>query len=145
MGVRDTEYSDKPCWMREYCICRTAACLCSQPEDDGCPVYMEFKNIFKKQGLLIEEKGEDKSMITAEEAMITAQEARNQSDEILKEKQLKVIEGKIRKSINNGGTSVSIDYLSDCTQAALTNLGYKVKFHPGIDCRDSDYWTVSWD
>lgn len=84
-------------------------------------------------------------MITAKEAMITAQEAKNQTDEILKENQLKEIEGKIRKSIKNGGTSVSIGYLSDCTQIALMNLGYKVKFHPGMDCRDSDYWTISWE
>lgn len=85
-------------------------------------------------------------MITAEEALITAQEARNQSDEILKEKQLKEVEGKILKSIKRGGTSVTIDYLSDCTRIALENLGYKVKLHPGMDyCRDSDYWTVSWE
>lgn len=145
MGVINTEYSDKPCWMREYCIHRSAGCLCSQPEDDGCPVYREFKNIFKKQGLLIEEKGEVKSMITAEEALITAQEAKNQTDEILKEKQLKEVEGKILKSIKRGDTSVAVDHLSDCTRMALESLGYKVKLHPGMDCRDSDYWTVSWD
>lgn len=145
MDNKVTEYNAEPCWMREYCIHRTGACWSSQPEDDGCPVYRCFKSIFKKQGLLVEEKSEVKSMITAKEAMITAQEARNQSDEVLKEKQLKEIEGKILKTIKRGGTSVAIDYLSDCTQIALTNLGYKVKFHPGIDCRDSDYWTISWE
>ena len=138
MVGKDTEYSDETCWMWGSFFHRSAACLCSQPEDDGCPVYREFKTIFKKQGLLIEENGEVKSMITAEEA-------RNQTDEVLKSQQFREIEGKIRKSIKNGDTSVSIDYLSDCTQIALTNMGYKVKFHPGMDCRDSDYWTVSWD
>lgn len=138
MSVINTEYSDKPCWMQEYCIHRTAGCLCSQPEDDGCPVYRCFKRIFEKQGLLVQNDEETKTMITAEEA-------KKQTDEVLKAKQLNVIEGKIHKSIKNGGTSVSIDYLSDCTRMALENLGFKVKFHPSIDCRDSDYWTVSWE
>lgn len=86
-------------------------------------------------------------MITAKEAMITAQEAKNQTDEVLKEKQLKEIEGKILKSIKRGDASVAVDRLSDCTRMALESLGYKVKFHrsPGLDCRDSDYWTVSWE
>lgn len=84
-------------------------------------------------------------MITAKEAMITAQEAKNQTDEVLKEKQLKEIEGKILKSIKRGDASVAVDRLSDCTRRALESLGYKVTFHPGLDCRDSDYWTVSWE
>lgn len=79
--------------------------------------------------------------------MITAEEAKKQTDEILKDRQLKEIEGKICKSIKNGDTYVDIDYLSDCTRMALENLGYKVKLHrsSGIDCRDSDYWTISWE
>lgn len=138
MGVINTEYSDHPCWMREYCIHRTAGCLCSQPEDDGCPVYRCFKRIFEKQGLLVQNDEESKTMITAEEA-------KKQTDEVLKDRQLKEIEGKICKSIKSGDTSASIDYLSDCTRMALENLEYKVKYHPGMDCRDSDYWTISWE
>jgi len=44
------------CWLFDYCPCRTGACFCSQPEDDGCPIYKRFKNIFDKQGLLKSEK-----------------------------------------------------------------------------------------
>ena len=44
------------CWLFEYCPCRTAVCLCTQPEDDGCPIYRRFKDIFDKQGLLKSEK-----------------------------------------------------------------------------------------
>ena len=44
------------CWLFDYCPCHTASCRCSQPEDDGCPIYRRFKNIFNKQGLLKSEK-----------------------------------------------------------------------------------------
>lgn len=40
------------CWLFDNCPCRTAVCRCSQPEDDGCPIYRRFKAIFDKQGLL---------------------------------------------------------------------------------------------
>ena len=44
------------CWLFDYCPCRTAVCRCSQPEDDGCPIYRRFKDIFDKQGILKSEQ-----------------------------------------------------------------------------------------
>lgn len=44
--------NDESCWLFAACPYHSAACLATQPEDDGCYVYRRFKEIFKKQGLL---------------------------------------------------------------------------------------------
>ena len=50
--MKYTTVSDEPCWLFDTCPYRSAACRATQPEDDGCPIYRQFKEIFRKQGLL---------------------------------------------------------------------------------------------
>ena len=79
IGTSYAEYSSEPCWMREHCIYRDAACLCSQPEDDGCYVYRRFRDIFKKQGLLLEEGGKESMKNQAKDKPLK-QQVREKSD-----------------------------------------------------------------
>lgn len=50
--MKYTVASDKSCWLFATCPYRNAACLVTQPEDDGCYVYRRFKEIFRNQDLL---------------------------------------------------------------------------------------------
>ena len=136
MVGKDTEYSDETCWMWGSCFHRSAACLCSQPEDDGCPVYREFKTIFKKQGLLIEENGEVKSMITAEEARARARQ-------VSLEKELPAIEQKILDAIEKQYICINVSNISEDAINELKSLGYTVQCKS--DGESSGGWNIYWD
>jgi len=38
---------NKPCWLKEWCPCKTAVCGTSKP-DEGCPVYRYFQNLMNE-------------------------------------------------------------------------------------------------
>ena len=136
MGVINTEYSDQPCWMREYCIHRSAGCLCSQPEDDGCPVYRCFKRIFEKQGLLVQNDKEAKIMITAEEARARARQ-------VSIEKELPAIEQKILDAIEKQYICINVSNISEDAINELKSLGYTVQCKS--DGESSGGWNIYWD
>lgn len=77
--------------------------------------------------------------------MITAKEAREQANKINKDNELALVNSQIEQSIARGQYSIAVyDDLSDVTCTALAALGYKVEYKPGMDCRDSSYWKISW-